>query len=52
MLMDNLMHTVQCIFRKENLIVGLTGEFHFKDLLNERMTLMPADLLDIWSTAV
>ena len=32
-LMENLVHAAQCIFRKENLILGLTGEFNFKDLL-------------------
>ena len=47
MLMDNLMHTVQCIFRKENLIVGLTGEFHFKDLLENSFAHFGAQLYDM-----
>ena len=32
-IIENLLHAAQCIFRKENLIVGLTGEFNFQSLL-------------------
>lgn len=33
LLVENLRRTAQCIFRKENLTVGLTGTFNFKSLL-------------------
>ena len=36
--MENLVHAAQCIFRKENLILGLTGEFNFKDLLEGHLS--------------
>ncbi|MCD8020350.1 MAG: insulinase family protein, partial [Clostridiales bacterium] len=37
LLIQNLSRTAYCIFRKENLIVGLTGQFNFKSLLEGQL---------------
>ena len=42
-----LYRTVQCIFRRENLTLGLTGEFHFKSLLEGEMMAFSHMLYDI-----
>ena len=47
MLVENLFHAARCIFRKENLIVSLTGEFNFKSLLEEHFTHFGAQLYDV-----
>ncbi|MBS6721940.1 MAG: insulinase family protein [Clostridiales bacterium] len=46
-LMENLFHAAQCIFRKENLIVGLTGEFRFDDLLGSHFAHFGSRLYDM-----
>lgn len=41
-----LIRTVQCIFRKENLILGLTGEFDFPVLFEKELASFSAMLYD------
>ena len=45
-LINQLQRAAQCIFRKENLTVGLTGEFNFKSLLEGEISAFRKVLYD------